>query len=141
MTLRFRRRITVIMALAWTAVCGAVLSLAGVYLYLNPQIPSAETYRHVHLETPLRVFTADGSLMAEFGERRVIPVTLAEVPPLFISAVLDTEDKRFYSHRGIDFISLLNDTLALLWKREITSGEQPDRSRISSSRSSSSIYS
>ena len=122
MTLRFRRRITVIMALAWTAVCGAVLSLAGVYLYLNPQIPSAETYRHVHLETPLRVFTADGSLMAEFGERRVIPVTLTEVPPLFISAVLDTEDKRFYSHRGIDFISLLNDTLALLWKREITSG-------------------
>lgn len=122
MTLRFRRRITIIMALVWTAVCGAVLSLAGVYLYLNPQIPSAETYRHVHLETPLRIFTADGSLMAEFGERRVIPITLAEVPPLFISAVLDTEDKRFYSHRGIDFISLLNDTLALLWKREITSG-------------------
>ena len=122
MVLRFRRRITVIMALAWTAVCGAVLSLAGVYLYLNPQIPSAETFRHVHLETPLRIFTADGLLMAEFGERRVIPITLAEVPPLFISAVLDTEDKRFYSHRGIDFISLLNDTLALLWKREITSG-------------------
>lgn len=122
MTLRFRRRITLIIALAWTAVCGAVLSLAGVYLYLNPQIPSAEEYRHVALETPLRVYAADGSLMAVFGERRVIPVTLTEVPPMFIRAVLDTEDKRFYSHSGIDFISLVNDTLALAWNREITSG-------------------
>jgi hypothetical protein len=43
------------MWLVWTAVCGAVLSLAGVFLYLNPQIPTAETYRHVRIETPLRI--------------------------------------------------------------------------------------
>ena len=51
--------------------------------------------------------------MAEFGERRVIPLTLADVPPLFIHALLDTEDKRFYSHGGVDFISLLNDSIEL----------------------------
>jgi len=60
--------------------------------------------------------------MAEFGERRVIPLTLADVPPLFIHALLDTEDKRFYSHGGVDFISLLNDSIELLVNREIKSG-------------------
>jgi penicillin-binding protein 1A len=107
----------------WTAVCGAVLSLAGAFLYLNPQIPAAESYRHVRLETPLRIFAQGGALMAEFGERRVIPISLTDVPPLFIHALLDTEDKRFYSHNGIDFISLLNDSLSLVANRgEIRSG-------------------
>ena len=111
-----------IMWVVWTAVCGAVLSLAGVFLYLNPQIPAAETYRHVRLETPLRIVAADGELMAEFGERRVIPVTLADVPKVFIHALLDTEDKRFYSHGGVDFISLLNDSIELAVNQEIKSG-------------------
>jgi penicillin-binding protein 1A len=111
-----------IMWLGWTAVCGAVLSLAGAFLYLNPQIPDAESYRHVKLETPLRIYADDGALIAEFGERRVIPVRLADVPPLFQAAILNTEDKRFYAHRGIDWISLANDTVSLLRTREIGPG-------------------
>ncbi len=122
MSPRLRTRLLNIMWLVWTAVCGAVLSLAGVFLYLNPQIPSAETYRHVRVETPLRIFAQGGELMAEFGERRVIPVTLAEVPPVFVHALLDTEDKRFYSHGGVDFISLFNDSVELVLNREIKSG-------------------
>ena len=102
------------MWLALAAVCAAVLSLAGIFLYLDPQIPRAESYRNVQLETPLRIFSADGGLLAEFGERRVVPVTLEEVPAQFVNALLDTEDKRFYEHSGIDFISLANDSLALL---------------------------
>ncbi|MCZ0944062.1 MAG: PBP1A family penicillin-binding protein [Gammaproteobacteria bacterium] len=88
--------------------------MAAVFLYLNPQIPDAESYRHVKLETPLRVFTADAALIAEFGERRRIPIRFDEVPRHFINALLDTEDKRFYQHRGIDFISLTNDTFGLV---------------------------
>jgi penicillin-binding protein 1A len=95
-----------IMWLTLSAVCAAVLSLAGVYLYLDPQIPDAVTYRQVRLETPLRVYTADRQLIAEFGERRLIPITLDQVPPLFVRAVLDTEDKRFYEHSGVDLITL-----------------------------------
>jgi penicillin-binding protein 1A len=110
------------MWVVWTTVCGAVLSLTGVFLYLNPQIPTAETYRHVRLETPLRIEATGGELMAEFGERRVIPVTLADVPTTFIHALLDTEDKRFYSHGGVDFISLLNDSIELAVNQEIKSG-------------------
>ncbi|MEM1228954.1 MAG: PBP1A family penicillin-binding protein [Pseudomonadota bacterium] len=108
--------------LGFALLSGLALSLAGIYLYLDPQIPDAESYRSVKLETPLRIYTADGALMAEYGERRVIPVALAEVPQHFVDALLDTEDKRFYEHSGIDYISLANDTLALLLNREITSG-------------------
>jgi len=111
------------MWLALAGLCGIVLSLAAVYLYLDPQIPRAETYRQVRLETPLRVFTADRKLMAEFGERRLIPVTLDQVPELFVRAVLDTEDKRFYEHKGVDLITLTNATLELLLNMgEITRG-------------------
>jgi penicillin-binding protein 1A len=118
-----RTTFVIIMLWLWTAVCGAVLSLAGVFLYLNPQIPPAASYRHVRLETPLRIYADNGELLAEFGERRVIPVTLQQIPPLFVHALLDTEDKRFYSHNGIDFISLINDTWSLVVNRgEIRSG-------------------
>ncbi|MEM8766531.1 MAG: PBP1A family penicillin-binding protein [Pseudomonadota bacterium] len=106
-----------------SGLCAAVLSLAGVYLYLNPQIPKAETYRHVRLETPLRVYTADEQLIAEFGERRLIPVALADVPEPFIRALLDTEDKRFYEHSGVDFLTLATAAMELVWNMgEITRG-------------------
>lgn len=108
--------------LALAALSGIALTLAGMYLYLDPQIPKAESYREVRLETPLRIYSAEGALMAEFGERRVIPVGIDEVPELFVKALLDTEDKRFYEHSGIDYISLANDTFALLLNQEIRSG-------------------
>jgi penicillin-binding protein 1A len=102
------------MWLTLAGLCAAVLSLAGTYLYLDPQIPKPETYRNVKLETPLRIYAKNGALLAEFGERRLIPITLDQVPQHFINALLDTEDKRFYEHSGIDFISLTNDALALV---------------------------
>lgn len=117
------RILVCIMCLALAAVCAAVLSLAGTFLYLDPQIPKAATYRQVRLETPLRVYTSDRKLMAEFGERRLIPITLEQIPPLFVRAVLDTEDKRFYEHSGVDFITLTTAAVELALNRgEITRG-------------------
>lgn len=110
------------MVLAGTGLCGAVLSLAGLYLYLDPQVPAARTYRNVELETPLRVYSADGALIAEYGERRLIPISLNQVPADFVNAILNTEDKRFFEHSGIDFISLINDTVQLLIYQEIRGG-------------------
>ena len=70
--------------------------------------PSCATYRNVKLLEFIQ------QIIAEFGERRLIPIKLAQVPDHFINALLDTEDKRFYEHQGIDFISLSNDILQLL---------------------------
>ncbi len=123
MTATTRYHLATIMWLALAAVCGVVLTLAGIYLYLSPQLPPAENYREVRLETPLRVYSNDGALLAEFGERRSIPLRFEEIPKDFINALLDTEDKRFYEHSGIDYISLANDSVQLLMNRgEIKSG-------------------
>ena len=93
--------------------CTMVIGLTGAYIYLDPQIPEASTFRNVKLEAPLRIYARDGELLGEFGERRLIPVAIEDVPEAFISAVLDTEDKRFYQHSGIDYISLANDLIQL----------------------------
>ena len=97
-----------------TGVAGAVMTIAAVYLYLDPQIPSAASYRELRLQTPLRIYAEDGSFIAEYGERRRIPLSIDQFPPLFINAVLDTEDKRFYAHGGIDFVTLVRSTVQLL---------------------------
>ena len=86
----------------------AATAASAVFLYLNPQIPAAESYRHLRLETPLRMYSQDGKLVAEFGERRLVPLPIKDMPPLFIKAVLDTEDARFYQHGGIDVLSFLS---------------------------------
>ena len=109
---KFRSHPLVLSTLA--ATCAGILTLTGIFLYLDPQIPEAKSYRNVKLVTPLRIYANDGALLAEFGERRVIPITLDQVPQHFINALLDTEDKRFYEHSGIDFISLTNDILSLV---------------------------
>jgi penicillin-binding protein 1A len=88
--------------------------LAGIYIYLDPQIPKAETFRNVEFQTPLRIYASGGELIGEFGERRLIPISIEDVPPQFINAILDTEDKRFYDHNGIDYISLTNDIFQLI---------------------------
>jgi penicillin-binding protein 1A len=104
-------RVLSIFALA--TLCTVVIGVSATYIYLDPQIPEASTFRNVTLEAPLRIYAKDGELIGEFGERRLIPIALEDVPQDFINAILDTEDKRFYQHSGIDYISLANDVLQL----------------------------
>ena len=68
--------------------------LSGVFLYLNPSIPEIETFSKVSIKAPLKIYSDDNLLIQEFGER-LSPITFDEIPPLFIKALLDTEDKRF----------------------------------------------
>ncbi|MCZ6889910.1 MAG: transglycosylase domain-containing protein, partial [Gammaproteobacteria bacterium] len=117
-----RRLLTLIIWLGASGVCATVLILAGVYLYLDPKVPEAQSYRYYKPETPLRVYTRDHALLAEFGERRLIPVVLKDVPLHFVQGLLNTEDKRFYQHRGIDYISLANDAVGLVMNPTIRAG-------------------
>jgi penicillin-binding protein 1A len=103
-------------------ICGAVLILSAAYLYINPQIPPAETFLRVDLKAPLRIYSSDGLLMQEFGER-LTPIEYADIPKTFINALLDTEDKRFFQHKGVDPVTLLNASYQLvLNKGSISSG-------------------
>ena len=102
--------------------CAIALTLTGGFLYLDPQVPAAETYLNYRPQAPMRVFSAEGALIAEFGERRFIPVGIEDVPEHFKRALLDTEDKRFYEHGGIDYISLADDVLGVLLNPEVRTG-------------------
>lgn len=70
------------------------------------QLPSVTVLKDIQLQTPLRIFSADNKLMAEFGEKRRIPVSLDNVPKDLINAVIAIEDNRFYEHSGVDLIGL-----------------------------------
>ena len=109
---RLRKTLGTILWLAGAGFCATSLGFASVFSYLGPKIPSIETYRHYRYETPLRIYTADGALIGEFG-RRLIPIALEDVPRHFLNALIDTEDKRFHRHFGIDLISLVNDVVGL----------------------------
>ncbi|MCU5787447.1 penicillin-binding protein 1A, partial [Alloalcanivorax marinus] len=108
--------------LALAAITGALLILAACYLYLAPQLPAAVAIREVEYQIPLRIYTADGKLIAEYGEKRREPITYDEIPPLFVKAVLAAEDERFFEHPGVDPKGLLRAALELVRYQEIRSG-------------------
>jgi penicillin-binding protein 1A len=76
----------------------------------------------VKLEEPLRVYTADGSLMAEYGVQRRRAVAYEDIPSDLIKAFLAAEDSRFYEHRGIDLIGLARAAYAVAQAGEATQG-------------------
>ena len=84
-----------------TLFVAGLIGVAAVILTFYPDLPSTEAIKSVPLETPLRVYTGDGRLMAEFGEKRRVPVTFAETPQIVIRAFLAAEDDRFYTHPGV----------------------------------------
>ena len=117
--------INALKVMIWSAAglgSAVLLALSGSYLYLAPQIPDIESFSNVTLKAPLRIYSSDERLIQEFGER-LMPITYEEIPPLFESALLDTEDKRFYEHSGIDLVTLANATWQLVRnKGEIRTG-------------------
>jgi penicillin-binding protein 1A len=90
-----------------------VLSLV-LYAKIEPQLPSIESLKDVQLQVPLRIYTSDRKLMAEFGEKRRTPVRIEDVPPDLIQAFLAAEDDRFFEHPGVDFQGLLRAGVELL---------------------------
>ena len=73
-----------------------------------------QVLKDVQLQTPMQVFSKDGLLINQFGEKRRIPVTIDEIPQPLINAILATEDSRFYDHIGIDPIGILRSALVLI---------------------------
>ena len=99
-----------------------IISAAGLAWYVLPQLPDIETLRDVRLQVPLRVYSADHSLIAEFGEQRRIPVTLDHVPKQMIHAILSAEDDRFYQHPGVDWQGITRAAIQLIKTGEKTQG-------------------
>ncbi len=93
----------------WLAGAGALLAaaaLAYALLVLAPQLPEAERLRDVDYQQPLRVVSADGGLIAEYGQQRRDPVAIEEIPEDLQRAFIAAEDDRFYEHPGVDYRGL-----------------------------------
>ena len=80
-----------------------VLGLCGAYQYLQPALPDVAAIRDIRLQVPLRVYSRDGKLIAQFGEQRRIPLSFEALPKQLVDAVLAAEDDRFFQHSGVDY--------------------------------------
>jgi penicillin-binding protein 1A len=93
---------------------GIIMVAASLYLYISPKLPDRDTYTNLRLENPLRIYSADNKLIAEFGSRRSTPIKYQEIPPQVTSALISTEDKRFFSHHGVDPLGLVRSVAGIL---------------------------
>ncbi len=85
------------------AIIAALFLFMFIYIFIvYKELPSAETLRNINYQVPLRIYSADHKLIAEYGEKKRTPVTLNEIPKNLINAFLATEDANFYSHYGVD---------------------------------------
>ncbi len=96
-------------ALALGAAALACTLLLGTFVFAIAyyHLPSIEALTDYHPKVPLRVWSADGVLLGEFGEERRDPVTLKEVPVRLREAILAAEDTNFYRHGGVDPMGIL----------------------------------
>ncbi|MFN2124903.1 MAG: transglycosylase domain-containing protein, partial [Candidatus Promineifilaceae bacterium] len=96
--------------------------LYGLYLYLEPKLPSIETLKDVQLQVPLRIYSSDHLLIAEFGEKRREPLLYDQIPQKMIDAFLAAEDDRFFEHPGVDYQGILRAAIQLLLTGERRQG-------------------
>ena len=105
----------------------AGLCLGGLVLALAyPNLPSLDTLTDYQPKVPLRVYTAEGTLMGEFGEERRVLVDIKQAPPMLTNAIIAAEDERFYQHSGIDYMGVARAAYANL----VTGGRRQGASTI-----------
>lgn len=105
-----------------TIFCGLLLSLSGAYLYLSPNLPSVDSLRSIQLQIPLRIYSNDDKLIAEYGEMRRNPIAFTDIPEDFIAALLAAEDDNFANHYGVEVSSLMRAATQILKSGHIQTG-------------------
>lgn len=97
------KRLSKVAAILFTL---GILTLTGLYLSIKSELPSVSSLKNVKWQTPMQIYSADGLLMNQFGEKKRIPLALNEMPQDLVNAILATEDDRFYLHFGVDPIGM-----------------------------------
>ena len=105
-----------------TGTAAIVATVIGAYLYVEPGLPEAETIREIPLQIPLRIYSRDGRLIEEVGERRRELVNYEDLPQHVIDAFIAAEDRRFFDHPGIDYQGILRAAFRLAASGEISGG-------------------
>jgi penicillin-binding protein 1A len=87
-------------------IVAAAILVAFAAAVVYPTLPSLETLTDYRPKIPLRVYSAEGHLIGEFGEERRAVVRIDEVPRQMVDAILAAEDERFYHHGGVDYVGV-----------------------------------
>ena len=102
-----------LMALVGLAAIGvAVVAIFVALAY--PNLPSLDVLTDYRPKIPLRIYSADGFLIGEFGEERRSVVAFNDVPAVLKQAIMSAEDDRFYQHSGLDYLGILRATVTNL---------------------------
>lgn len=99
-----------------------VIAVSSAYFYFKSDMPNVQQLRDVQLQTPLRIYSADKFLIAEYGEKRRTPVDFEHIPKDFVNAILAAEDGRFYEHFGVDIRGLARAAFELASTGRIKTG-------------------
>ena len=84
-----------------------ILTTLTVYLYLKPDLPEISLVDQSQLQIPLKIYTSDGVLIGEFGEKKRRPISFDDIPDNLKNAFLAAEDDGFFRHQGISYTGIL----------------------------------
>ena len=99
-----------------------ILTISGGYFLLKPSLPEINLVDEDVLQIPLKIFTSDGVLIGEFGDQKRRTIEYEEIPQNLKNAFLAAEDSDFFTHTGVDFLSLIRATYQYIRAGEIISG-------------------
>jgi penicillin-binding protein 1A len=102
----FRRLLKWGLILAVLGLAATAAAVGAAYWLVAPTLPNVADIRDMRLQVPLRVYSADGKLIAVFGETRRTPVEIDAIPEQLKQAFIAIEDARFYEHPGIDVVGI-----------------------------------
>lgn len=106
--------------LKWTLSIFLTFSILGlfisflVYQHLSSELPDIKVLRNIQYSQPLSVYSQDGLLIEQFGEKIRTPISISNTPKQLINAFVSAEDANFYSHYGVDFKGLARAVIQLV---------------------------
>lgn len=105
--LRARRWLVVTLGLVMGGALALLLLLGIALASAYPHLPDIKSLVDYRPKLPMRIYSADGVLLGEFGEERRSYLPITEIPKVMQNAVLAIEDSRFYQHGGVDYVGVM----------------------------------
>ncbi len=107
-------------AFKWLSIFSILIFIAAtaiayvVYKNFEKELPDISVLRNIEYQEPLSIYSSEGLLIAQFGDKKRKPVNIKDVPTRQINAFLAAEDNSFYDHNGVDYKGLLRAGIQLL---------------------------
>ena len=108
----FPKAVLWLLGLVVAGTLAVLLTVAVALSMAYPNLPDVSDLADYRPKLPLRVYSAEGALLGEFGEERRTLTPIKEIPKVMVDAVLAIEDTRFFEHGGVDYKGMLRAALA-----------------------------